>query len=130
MQDYHYLTNEQLAELGQDLTKSLEEREHVNELSMKEATEEHEKITDASDQGTQYESQSNSLALGNHSSARCKELREALERFKKEPEDFGYCIAPNCGTEEQEIGFKRLKANPTAKYCIECQSIEEIRKKI
>lgn len=123
----HYLTNEQLEELGNDLRNSLSKKEHVSELSMKEATEEHDKITDASDQGTQYENQSNSLALGQHSTGRCQEFRAALKLFENEPDEYGYCEEPNCGTDNQEIGFKRLKANPAATLCIECQSMKELR---
>lgn len=124
MQHTHYLTPDQLKELGDDLRNSLREREHVNELSMKEATGEHDKITDASDQGTQYENQNNSLALGHHASEQCKVLRRALNFFEKEPDDYGYCKEPTCG---EEIGFKRLKANPAARYCIDCQSLEEAK---
>lgn len=38
--------------------------------------------------------------------------------------DFGYC--DNCG---EEIGLKRLEARPTARLCIDCKTLDEIREK-
>lgn len=45
-------------------------------------------------------------------------LKQALNNIKSE--DFGYC--EDCGI---EIGFKRLKARPSATTCIDCEKIRE-----
>ena len=37
---------------------------------------------------------------------------------------YGVCENPDCGL---PIGIKRLKANPTARFCIECQQQLEVR---
>lgn len=51
-----------------------------------------------------------------------KRIEEALSRIKEH--DYGYC--DDCGA---EIGIKRLEARPTAKQCIECKTVAEIREK-
>ena len=38
--------------------------------------------------------------------------------------DYGFC--ENCG---EEIGLKRLEARPTARLCIDCKTIDEIRER-
>jgi DnaK suppressor protein len=38
--------------------------------------------------------------------------------------EYGYC--ESCGI---EIGLKRLEARPTARLCIDCKTLEEIREK-
>lgn len=51
-----------------------------------------------------------------------KRIEEALDRIKDH--DYGFC--DDCGA---EIGIRRLEARPTAKQCIECKTVAEIREK-
>lgn len=52
------------------------------------------------------------------------ELQEALKRMKNDLEEFGYC--ESCGI---EIDFARLMTVPTSCHCMECQRVNEIKKK-
>lgn len=51
-----------------------------------------------------------------------KKIDEALKQI--ENGEYGYC--EKCGV---EIGIRRLEARPTAKQCIDCKTLEEIREK-
>jgi DnaK suppressor protein len=51
-----------------------------------------------------------------------KKIQKTLK--KVEDKDFGYC--DSCSI---EIGIRRLEARPTANLCIDCKTLEEIRKK-
>ncbi|HXK00586.1 MAG TPA: RNA polymerase-binding protein DksA [Buchnera sp. (in: enterobacteria)] len=51
-----------------------------------------------------------------------KKIQNTLK--KVENKDFGYC--DTCSI---EIGIRRLEARPTANLCIDCKTLEEIRKK-
>ncbi len=49
-------------------------------------------------------------------------IKNTIKKIKEN--NFGYCDI--CGT---EIGIKRLEAQPTAKLCIDCKVLSEIKKK-
>ena len=51
-------------------------------------------------------------------------LKKALYRIDNETEDYGYCNS--CGV---EIEKGRLVSVPTADYCVDCQTISEIKLK-
>ncbi len=51
-----------------------------------------------------------------------KNVDDAIARLSTG--DYGFC--ESCGV---EIGLKRLEARPTAKQCIDCKSLDEIREK-
>lgn len=51
-----------------------------------------------------------------------KQIEKTLKKVKRK--DFGYC--ESCGI---EIGIRRLEARPTADLCIDCKTLDEIRKK-
>ncbi len=51
-----------------------------------------------------------------------KNVEDAITRL--DSGDYGYC--ESCGV---EISLKRLEARPTAKQCIDCKSLDEIREK-
>jgi len=51
-----------------------------------------------------------------------KKIEESIIHLKSG--DFGFC--DNCG---EEIGLKRLEARPTARLCIDCKTVDEIREK-
>ena len=55
--------------------------------------------------------------------------RKLIEKIDKairqiDEDEYGYCEV--CGI---EIGIKRLEARPTAKLCIDCKTLDEIREK-
>lgn len=51
-----------------------------------------------------------------------KKINESAELLKTG--DYGYC--ESCGI---EIGISRLEARPTATYCIDCKTLDEIKEK-
>lgn len=51
-----------------------------------------------------------------------KKIDESTELLKTG--DYGYC--ESCGI---EIGIRRLEARPTATYCIDCKTLDEIKEK-
>ena len=51
-----------------------------------------------------------------------KKIDETLAQI--DAHEYGYC--ESCGV---EIGLKRLEARPTAKLCIDCKTLDEIREK-
>jgi len=51
-----------------------------------------------------------------------KKINESVELLKTG--DYGYC--ESCGI---EIGISRLEVRPTATYCIDCKTLDEIKEK-
>ncbi|WP_343192321.1 RNA polymerase-binding protein DksA [Buchnera aphidicola (Formosaphis micheliae)] len=51
-----------------------------------------------------------------------KKIKQTLKKIDNQ--NFGYCESCNI-----EIGIRRLEARPTANLCIDCKTLEEIRKK-
>ncbi|WP_086804014.1 TraR/DksA C4-type zinc finger protein [Streptomyces caniscabiei] len=54
---------------------------------------------------------------------RIKKIRTALSRI--ESEEYGYCCS--CG---DEIGLRRLEADPTTDLCFACPESEEMKEKV
>ncbi|GBD34138.1 RNA polymerase-binding transcription factor DksA [bacterium HR34] len=70
----------------------------------------HQEPTEAADEVEDYTAM---LKIKESLEKRYNEIKEALQKIEKG--SYGKC--EKCG---QEISEKRLKANPTAKYCIKC----------
>ena len=51
---------------------------------------------------------------------RLQQVRAALRRFRED--EYGVCV--NCG---EDVGLRRLEAQPEAPFCIACQSARERR---
>jgi len=51
-----------------------------------------------------------------------KKIDDAMEHIKSE--EYGFCEL--CGA---EIGIRRLEARPTAKLCIDCKTLDELRER-
>lgn len=77
-----------------------------------------ETCPDETDFATQLTQQGVNLAVRNRRSARLRELENALKRLSEA--DYGLC--EECG---DPIGTARLKANPSARLCVACQSALE-----
>ena len=77
-----------------------------------------ENCPDETDFATQLTRQGVNLAMQRRRTARILELETALKRLSET--DFGVC--EDCGN---AIGLARLKANPSARLCVHCQSALE-----
>ncbi|WP_419785817.1 TraR/DksA family transcriptional regulator [Pseudodesulfovibrio sp.] len=74
-----------------------------------------ENCPDETDFASQLTLQGVNMAVRNRRSARITELEAALKRVTEK--HFGIC--DECG---DSIGIARLKANPSARLCVRCQS--------
>lgn len=77
-----------------------------------------ESCPDENDYASQLAQQGVNLAVERRRIARLHELETALQRLRET--DYGVC--EECG---EDIGVARLKANPSARLCVVCQSAVE-----
>lgn len=77
-----------------------------------------ENCPDDTDFAAQLAQHGLSVAMQRRRVARIREFEAALKRLSHA--DYGVC--EECG---EEIGVARLKANPSARLCVHCQSAEE-----
>ena len=71
-------------------------------------------------------SQISEREFSHHLCSRDKLYMRRIERSLQDIEDGIYGLCEQC---EEEISFKRLKARPTARYCIDCKTqLEKIEK--
>ena len=66
-------------------------------------------------------------SFSNHLCSREKLLIRKIERSLQDIEDGVYGLCENCG---EEISIRRLKARPTAHYCIDCKTKLETRERL
>ncbi|ADU64085.1 MAG: TraR/DksA family transcriptional regulator [Pseudodesulfovibrio sp.] len=92
----------------------------LSSLTVQEAAETFavENCPDETDFATQLAQQGVNLAMQRRRMARIKEYECAIKRLRET--DYGTC--DECG---DPIGLARLKANPSARLCIVCQSAAE-----
>lgn len=77
-----------------------------------------ENCPDETDFASQLAQQGVNVAMQRRRMARMGEYENALRRLHET--DYGLC--EECG---EEIGIARLKANPSARLCVSCQSAAE-----
>ncbi|SOB58552.1 Transcriptional regulator, TraR/DksA family [Pseudodesulfovibrio profundus] len=77
-----------------------------------------ENCPDETDFASQLAQQGVNVAMQRRRMARMGEYENALKRLSQT--DYGIC--EECG---EEIGIARLKANPSARLCVTCQSAVE-----
>jgi DnaK suppressor protein len=102
----------------------LEQRRQATEDLLNDRATALERDDDVEDSGEMSEidlNRSTALTLASRQSQLIKEIDEALDRI----EDGTYGLCTRCGIDEE-----RLKAMPTAKYDVECQSAIEAAKGI
>ncbi|MGH7466810.1 MAG: TraR/DksA family transcriptional regulator [Longimicrobiales bacterium] len=74
------------------------------------------------DEGTDTMEQEQSFLLLSKEGRLLIDIDVALRTLYKEPARFGKCV--NCGN---EIAFERLDLVPWARFCLECQRLQEER---
>lgn len=77
---------------------------------------------DLSDRATQEEEFNLELRRRDRERKLIKKIEEALQKLDNN--EYGYCDA--CGI---EIGIRRLEARPTANFCIDCKTLDEIKER-
>lgn len=77
-----------------------------------------ENCPDDTDFASQLAQQGINIAVQRRRTARIREMESALKRMSET--DYGTC--EECG---DDIGVARLKANPSARLCVLCQSAAE-----
>ena len=82
----------------------------------------HENHSDPNDRASQETDMSLELRSRDRESKLIKNIDAAIERLKIG--DYGYCTT--CGV---EIAVQRLEARPTAKLCVDCKTLDEIRER-
>lgn len=117
------LTREQLMELRQqlevesaDLRHRLDETEaYGTKLSMRESLGELSLYDNhPADIGDELFERSKDLSLRDHDSLQLEDIREAFERMDQGT--YGTCL--RCG---KDIALERLQAEPTARFCMDCE---------
>ena len=79
-------------------------------------------LADLNDRATQEEEVNLELRARDRDRKLIKKIESSLHAVDEG--EYGYCEA--CG---EEIGLRRLEARPTARLCIDCKELDEIREK-
>lgn len=79
-------------------------------------------LSDPSDRATQEEEFALELRTRDRERLLIRKIEKTLNLT--ETDEYGFCKA--CGI---EIGLQRLEARPTAEYCIDCKTTQEIKEK-
>jgi len=79
-------------------------------------------LSDPSDRATQEEEFALELRTRDRERLLIRKIEKTLNLTKSD--DYGYCQA--CGI---EIGLQRMEARPTAEYCIDCKTTQEIKER-
>jgi DnaK suppressor protein len=104
-----------LNQIKRILTQQLKELLSRADCSLEGLGELEEKLSDPLDIAAQVSERS----FSNHLCSREKLLIRKIERSLQDIEEGVYGLCENCG---EEISVKRLKARPTARYCIDCKT--------
>jgi DnaK suppressor protein len=79
-------------------------------------------LSDPSDRATQEEEFALELRTRDRERLLIRKIDKTLTLT--DTDDYGYCQA--CGV---EIGLQRMEARPTAEYCIDCKTTQEIKER-
>ncbi len=79
-------------------------------------------LSDPSDRATQEEEFALELRTRDRERLLIRKIEKTLQLTNTD--EYGYCQA--CGI---EIGLRRLEARPTAEYCIDCKTTQEIKER-
>lgn len=79
-------------------------------------------LSDPSDRATQEEEFALELRTRDRERLLIRKIEKTLSLV--DTDDYGYCKA--CGV---EIGLQRMEARPTAEFCIDCKTTQEIKER-
>ena len=104
-----------LNQIKKILTQQLKELLSRADCSLEGLGESDENLSDPLDIAAKVSERS----FSNHLCSREKLLIRKIEQSLQDIEDGVYGLCENC---EEEISIERLKARPTARYCIDCKT--------
>ena len=108
---FRTILNEWKTELSQDIDRTV----HTMQDELTSYADPNDRASQESDMALELRNRDRERKL-------IKKIDDTLRNM--ESQDYGYCSA--CG---EKIGLKRLEARPTAKLCIDCKTLDEIREK-
>lgn len=117
-----YMSQAQLEHFRYILQAMRQELMEEVDTTVQHLQEEPGQLPDPNDQASREEEFNLELRTRNREGKLIHNIESALERINQK--DYGYCEM--CG---EEIGLKRLEARPTAKLCIDCKTIAEVKEK-
>jgi DnaK suppressor protein len=111
--DSEYMSNDQLMFFKQIIEEK--RLQIINRLELKMSNKnDGENHSDESDKATAIENKNLEIIHQERDSLLLHEIQLSLKAFASE--DYGFC--EECGI---EIGIKRLKINPSSRYCFDCK---------
>lgn len=113
-----YMSDKQLAYFTQLLNDWKQEIIEESERTKEYLKDENTQTADLNDRASQEEEFSLELRTRDRQRKLLHKIDKALERISLG--QFGYC--EQC---DEEIGFRRLEARPTAELCIDCKQLAE-----
>ncbi len=116
--DSSYMDEAQLAYFSEILNNWKQELLDESERTREYLKDENTHTADLNDRASQEEEFSLELRTRDRQRKLMRKIDQALRRISNG--DFGYC--EQC---DEEIGFRRLEARPTAELCIDCKQIAE-----
>lgn len=118
VQDEEYMNSKQLAYFTEILNKWKAEIIEESERTKEYLKEENTATADLNDRASQEEEFALELRTRDRQRKLLHKIDRALDRISSG--EFGYC--EQC---DEEIGFRRLEARPTAELCIDCKQLAE-----
>ena len=112
-----------LDQIKKILTQQLAQLLNKADCSLESVQESNDNLSDVLDRAANIAERNFSNRLCN----REKLLIRKIERSLQDIESGSYGLCENC---EEDISVKRLKARPTAQYCIECKTQLETMEKL
>ena len=121
-EDEEYMNEDQIKHFQDILNKWKESLVEDMDRTVGHMQTEVKNLSDPSDRATQEEEFTLELRTRDRERLLIRKIEKTLNLTKTE--DYGYCKA--CGI---EIGLQRLEARPTAEYCIDCKTTQEIKER-
>lgn len=117
-----YMNEDQVKHFQGILTTWKNELMHELDRTVDHMKSEVKNLSDPSDRATQEEEFALELRTRDRERLLIRKIDKTLQLTNTD--DYGYCQA--CGI---EIGLQRLEVRPTAEYCIDCKTTQEIKEK-
>ena len=109
--------------LKKRLVKGLEDLQQGDDCNLHGLSGTEVSMPDLVDRASSFIDRSLTQSFCDRENLRIRQIKEALEDIQND--EYGICLS--CG---EDIAVKRLKANPTARHCIDCKTAIESRSRL